>query len=87
MSCTVGLRSPFCWVECMVRWMLPSRAAPMQLMQLIPWAWGGSRFAIYRRSVRITTGNGSLSFRDQGGIGQLIGPMQETLRERERFCS
>ena len=65
----------------------------MQLMQLIPRAWGGSLFAIYRRSVRITTGNGSQSFRDQGAVGYLIGPMQETLRERERerererFCS
>jgi hypothetical protein len=48
-------------------------------MPLIRWAWGGSQLVIDRRSARITTGNGSQSCHDQGGIGQVIGPMQETL--------
>jgi hypothetical protein len=46
----------------------------------ICWAWGASQSAIARRSATITTGIGSPSCLDQGGIGQVIGPVLKAPR-------
>ena len=52
----------------------------MGLRSPICWAWGASQSAIAHRSATITTGIGSPSCLDQGGIGQVIGPVLKAPR-------